>query len=59
VDLAHSPVPRFDLLRLAAYTTATLQFSRGCPFRCEFCDIVVMFGRRPLVQLRQARACWL
>jgi radical SAM superfamily enzyme YgiQ (UPF0313 family) len=52
VDLAHSPVPRFDLLRLAAYTTATLQFSRGCPFRCEFCDIVVMFGRRPLVQLR-------
>lgn len=47
VDLAHSPVPRFDLLRLESYTTATLQFSRGCPFRCEFCDIIVMFGRRP------------
>jgi radical SAM superfamily enzyme YgiQ (UPF0313 family) len=47
VSLADSPVPRFELLRLERYTTATLQFSRGCPYRCEFCDIVVMFGRRP------------
>lgn len=47
VALADSPVPRFDLLKLRHYTTATLQFSRGCPFRCEFCDIIVMFGRRP------------
>jgi radical SAM superfamily enzyme YgiQ (UPF0313 family) len=47
VALADSPVPRFDLLKLDKYTTATLQFSRGCPFRCEFCDIIVMFGRRP------------
>ncbi len=47
VALSDSPTPRFDLLRLDKYTTATLQFSRGCPFRCEFCDIIVMFGRRP------------
>jgi len=47
VALADSPVPRFDLLKLEKYSTATLQFSRGCPFRCEFCDIIVMFGRRP------------
>jgi radical SAM superfamily enzyme YgiQ (UPF0313 family) len=47
VDLADSPVPRFDLLALDRYTTATLQFSRGCPYRCEFCDIIVMFGRKP------------
>ena len=47
VDLATSPVPRFDLLKMERYTTASLQFSRGCPFRCEFCDIIVMFGRRP------------
>jgi radical SAM superfamily enzyme YgiQ (UPF0313 family) len=47
VALADSPTPRFDLLKLQKYTTATLQFSRGCPFRCEFCDIIVMFGRRP------------
>ncbi|MGA7616711.1 MAG: radical SAM protein [Thermoanaerobaculia bacterium] len=47
VDLADSPVPRFDLLKLDRYTNATLQFSRGCPFTCEFCDIIVMFGRKP------------
>ena len=47
VSLEDSPVPRFDLLRLEQYTTATLQFSRGCPYLCEFCDIIVMFGRKP------------
>ena len=47
VNLADSPTPRFDLLKLDRYTTATLQFSRGCPYRCEFCDIIVMFGRKP------------
>ncbi len=47
VDLADSPVPRFDLLKLEEYTTVSLQFSRGCPYQCEFCDIIVMFGRRP------------
>jgi radical SAM superfamily enzyme YgiQ (UPF0313 family) len=47
VQLTDSPVPRFDLLKLDRYTTATLQFSRGCPYRCEFCDIIVMFGRKP------------
>lgn len=50
VDLAHSVVPRFDLLQLERYSSATLQFSRGCPFRCEFCDIIVMFGRKPRVK---------
>jgi radical SAM superfamily enzyme YgiQ (UPF0313 family) len=47
VNLLDSPTPRFDLLKLEHYTTASLQFSRGCPYRCEFCDIIVMFGRRP------------
>jgi radical SAM superfamily enzyme YgiQ (UPF0313 family) len=50
VDLADSPTPRFDLLRLHLYNTASLQFSRGCPYLCEFCDIIVMFGRRPRVK---------
>lgn len=50
VALTDSPVPRFDLLRLGCYTNATLQYSRGCPFRCEFCDIIVMFGRKPRVK---------
>jgi len=47
VALADSPAPRFDLLQLDRYSTATLQFSRGCPYLCEFCDIIVMFGRKP------------
>jgi radical SAM superfamily enzyme YgiQ (UPF0313 family) len=47
VNLADSPVPRFDLLQLDKYQATSLQFSRGCPFRCEFCDIIVMFGRKP------------
>lgn len=47
VSLADSPVPRFDLLKLHSYRAVSLQFSRGCPFRCEFCDIIVMFGRKP------------
>jgi len=47
VKLEDSPPPRFDLLKLERYETASLQLSRGCPFRCEFCDIIVMFGRKP------------
>ncbi len=47
VDMADSPTPRFDLLKLDKYVSVGLQFSRGCPYRCEFCDIIVMFGRRP------------
>ncbi len=47
VELSDSPTPRFDLLKLEKYTTVSLQFSRGCPYVCEFCDIIVMFGRKP------------
>jgi radical SAM superfamily enzyme YgiQ (UPF0313 family) len=42
-----SPLPRFDLLKINAYRTMTVQFGRGCPFSCEFCDIIVMYGRHP------------
>jgi radical SAM superfamily enzyme YgiQ (UPF0313 family) len=42
-----TPVPRFDLLDLGAYASMALQFSRGCPFDCEFCDITKLFGRLP------------
>jgi radical SAM superfamily enzyme YgiQ (UPF0313 family) len=47
VSMADSPTPRFDLLKLEKYSVVTLQFSRGCPYLCEFCDIIVMFGRKP------------
>jgi radical SAM superfamily enzyme YgiQ (UPF0313 family) len=47
VDLADCPTPRHDLLKLHLYQSVAIQFSRGCPFRCEFCDIIVVFGRKP------------
>jgi radical SAM superfamily enzyme YgiQ (UPF0313 family) len=46
-DITRTPVPRWDLIKLRQYATMPLQFSRGCPFNCEFCDIVVMNGRIP------------
>lgn len=46
-DVRQSPVPRWDLLDFRHYVTMAVQFSRGCPFDCEFCDIVVMNGRVP------------
>jgi radical SAM superfamily enzyme YgiQ (UPF0313 family) len=46
-DMTRVPTPRFDLLKMDQYLFGSLQFSRGCPFQCEFCDIIVTFGRRP------------
>jgi len=46
-DMSKSPIPRFDLLKMNAYTSMPVQFSRGCPFQCEFCDIITIYGRRP------------
>ena len=46
-DMTLSPTPRFDLLRVDRYHALTIQFARGCPFNCEFCDIIVVYGRRP------------
>ncbi|HXP10456.1 MAG TPA: B12-binding domain-containing radical SAM protein [Acidobacteriaceae bacterium] len=46
-DMTRSPVPRFDLLHREKYTSMPIQFSRGCPFQCEFCDIITIYGRRP------------
>ena len=46
-DVTQTPVPRFNLLKIEDYTTIPIQFSRGCPYLCEFCDIIVLFGRRP------------
>ncbi len=47
VDVTRSPVPRFDLLKPGHYLYIGVQFSRGCPFNCEFCDIIELYGRVP------------
>ncbi|WP_284179796.1 B12-binding domain-containing radical SAM protein [Rhabdaerophilum sp. SD176] len=46
-DVTTSPVPRFDLLNFKHYLYVGVQYSRGCPFNCEFCDIIELFGRVP------------
>ncbi|MBN2370297.1 MAG: DUF4070 domain-containing protein [Vicinamibacteria bacterium] len=46
-DLEKTPAPRWDLIDLQNYVSMAVQFSRGCPYDCEFCDIIVMNGRIP------------
>ena len=46
-DVTKTPMPRFDLLKLDCYASMSVQFSRGCPFQCEFCDIIILYGRKP------------
>ena len=47
IDVTKSPIPRFDLLKFEHYLYIGVQFSRGCPFTCEFCDIIELYGRVP------------
>jgi radical SAM superfamily enzyme YgiQ (UPF0313 family) len=62
INLEISPIPRYDLLRTEKYNILCLQTSRGCPFQCEFCDIIVMDGRVPRIKtveqvLAEVRHC--
>ncbi len=45
-DITQTPIPDYSLLKLHKYASAGIQYSRGCPFDCEFCDITALFGRR-------------
>ena len=62
--MAASPLPDLSLIKMKRYSTMTVQYSRGCPFNCEFCDIIEIYGRRPrtkavaqvLAELDQLRA---
>jgi len=49
-DIATTPIPLWELIDFRDYVTMSVQYSRGCPFDCEFCDIVVQNGRRPRVK---------
>ncbi|HJV64321.1 MAG TPA: B12-binding domain-containing radical SAM protein [Geomonas sp.] len=46
-DLARTPVPRWGLIEMRNYASMNIQYSRGCPFECEFCDITALFGHTP------------
>lgn len=46
-DIKKTPIPLWSLINFKDYATMSVQFSRGCPFNCEFCDIIIMNGRRP------------
>ncbi len=52
-DVTKTPIPRYDLLEFEAYNNMSVQFSRGCPFQCEFCDIIVLYGRKPRTKTPQ------
>ena len=52
-SLQDSPAPRWDLIEPGRYVSMPVQFSRGCPFDCEFCDIVAMYGRKPRTKAPQ------
>lgn len=49
-DLKRSPTPLWDLVDLRRYASMAVQYSRGCPFDCEFCSVTAMFGHRPRVK---------
>ena len=63
-EMATSPLPDLSLIKMNRYSTMAVQYSRGCPFNCEFCDIIEIYGRRPrtkavaqvLAELDQLRA---
>lgn len=49
-DIHQTPAPRWDLMNLKRYASMAIQFSRGCPFDCEFCNITVLLGHKPRVK---------
>lgn len=52
-DLADTPIPLWDLIDVRNYAAMNVQYCRGCPFGCEFCDITALFGRRPRSKTRE------
>jgi radical SAM superfamily enzyme YgiQ (UPF0313 family) len=53
INVTKTPAPRFDLLKTDQYMYIGVQYSRGCPFTCEFCDIIELYGRVPRTKTPQ------
>jgi len=49
-SLEKTPVPRYDLIDLSDYAYGILQYSRGCPFECDFCDVTQLYGHKPRIK---------
>ncbi len=49
-DIQHTPIPIWELINLKRYATMSIQFSRGCPFNCDFCNVTALFGHRPRIK---------
>ena len=62
IDMRDTPAPRLDLLDAKAYRVGAVQTTRGCPFNCEFCDIIVTYGRvvrmKPIEHVLQELQAW-
>lgn len=52
-DVTQSPVPMFELANMDEYIYSIVQYSRGCPYMCDFCDVTALFGRRPRTKTSQ------
>jgi radical SAM superfamily enzyme YgiQ (UPF0313 family) len=52
-DITTTPLPLWDIVPIKNYTSMNLQYSRGCPYDCDFCDITVLYGRKPRTKTRR------